>query len=157
MLESWNWCQNVAKWTSFLVVKYKWGLVWKKMPKRRCQVSRKSETCIRSVAFVHSAKKQVIWTWNIFYRKDESISIWITYKWKWKMKESRGENNVTEKLFWMSRGECRLRRTWPSSWLRKSLLFEISSAVSFHGGELKLVPKYRQINKLSCGIKIIGS
>ena len=48
--------------------------------------------------------------------------------------------------------ECRLRRVRPSSRLRKSLLFEISSAVSFHSGELKLVPKYKQMNKISCGI-----
>ena len=38
----------------------------------------------------------------------------------------------------------------------KSLCMEISSAVSFHGRELKLVPKCRQMNKLSCGIKIFG-
>ena len=49
-----------------------------------------------------------------------------------------------------------LHRVKPSSRQRKSLLFEISSAVSFHGGELKLVAKYRQMNKLFYGKKIIG-
>ena len=38
----------------------------------------------------------------------------------------------------------------------KSLRIEISSAISFHGRELKLVPKGSQMNKLSCGKKING-
>ena len=38
----------------------------------------------------------------------------------------------------------------------KSLCIKISSAVSFHGRELKLVPKCSQMNKLSCGKKING-
>ena len=38
----------------------------------------------------------------------------------------------------------------------KSLRIKISSVISFHGRELKLMPKCRQMNKLSCGIKIIG-
>ena len=46
--------------------------------------------------------------------------------------------------------EHQLRRTQPSSWLRKSLLFEISNSISFHGRELNLVPKGREMNELSC-------
>ena len=49
-----------------------------------------------------------------------------------------------------------LHRVKPSSQQPKSLLFEISSEVSFHGGELKLEVKYRQMNKLFYGKKIIG-
>ena len=67
-------------------------------------------------------------------------------------KESRGENNVTKKLL-----ERQLRHPQPSSRLLKSLLLEISTTISFHSEDLKLMPKYRQMNKLSCGIKIIGS
>ena len=40
--------------------------------------------------------------------------------------------------------------------IEKILLLEISSAVSFYGGELKLVAKCRQINKVSYDIKIFG-
>ena len=36
----------------------------------------------------------------------------------------------------------------------KSLRIKISSAVIFHGRELKMVPKCSQMNKLSCGKKI---
>ena len=50
----------------------------------------------------------------------------------------------------------RLRPTRPSSRQRKSLLFKLSRAVCFLGGELKLVAKCKQVTKLSCGIKIIG-
>ena len=60
-------------------------------------------------------------------------------------KENR-ENNVTKIFF-----ERQLLRARPSSRQRKSF-FEISSAASFHGGELKLLAKYRQINTLSCSI-----
>ena len=38
----------------------------------------------------------------------------------------------------------------------KSLCIKISSAVIFHGRELNLVSKCRQMNKLSCGNKING-
>ena len=38
----------------------------------------------------------------------------------------------------------------------KSLRIKISSAISFHGRELKFVPKCSQMNKLSCGKKING-
>ena len=40
--------------------------------------------------------------------------------------------------------------------VRKSLRIEISSDVIFHGRELNLVSKRRQMNKLSCGKKING-
>ena len=36
----------------------------------------------------------------------------------------------------------------------KSLRIEISSAIIFHGRELKFLPKCSQMNKLSCGKKI---
>ena len=34
----------------------------------------------------------------------------------------------------------------------EKVYFEISSTVGFYNRELKLVPKCRQMNKLSCGI-----
>ena len=40
--------------------------------------------------------------------------------------------------------------------VRKSLCIKISSAVIFHGRELSLVSKCRQMNKLSRGEKING-
>ena len=40
--------------------------------------------------------------------------------------------------------------------VRKNLCIDISSAVIFHGRELNLVSKCRQINKLSCGKKYMG-
>ena len=49
-------------------------------------------------------------------------------------KENRGENNVKKNFF-----AHQLRRKQPSSRVRKRLHFEISTAVSFHGGELKQV------------------
>ena len=52
--------------------------------------------------------------------------------------------------------ERRPQSALPSSRPRKSLLLEISSAVSFYSRELKLLPKCRQMNKLYCDIKIIG-
>ena len=69
-------------------------------------------------------------------------------------KRKKIEEKIMLQKNFFERQPCRVR---PGPRQLKSLLFEISSAVSFQVGELKLVAKCRQINKLSCGIKIFGN
>ena len=82
--------------------------------------------CITSLAFVRIAKKHIF-----FFSKDELISVRIIYKWEWKRKKIE-EKKMLQKNFF----ERQLRHERPSSCQRKSLLFKISSTISFHDGEL---------------------